>query len=183
MLLVPLVGCAESGGAGTCYLDAHCTASICVEGRCLSTIEAEEDSDAVDDTIRLDVGSGPTPEIPTSCAEARTVRTSAGCEFWAADLPNAWLPSEPYGHDTAAAQQFAVVVANVSDAQPATVSVYCTEVSLQGSTGDELERADRLHVLGVDLQCAALLGQEALLGHEHLEELDFAELERTLEHS
>lgn len=89
----------------------------------MEPLAGSSDDGLIDEGIKLDVG-GDTPEIPSNCAQATTVRTSAGCEFWAADLPNAWLPSQPYGEDIASEQQFAVVVANVSDSEVASVSAY-----------------------------------------------------------
>ncbi len=95
---------------------------MCVEGLC-GEAEAADTDDTFGDNVRLDVGGG-VPEIPSTCAAANLVRTTAGCEFWAADLPNAWLPGNPYAYDIAADQQFSVVVANVSDQADATVSAY-----------------------------------------------------------
>lgn len=63
-------------------------------------------------------------ELEITCERAQLSRTNAGCEFWAADLPNAWLPSEPFAYDIASDQQFAVVVANTSETKIATVSAY-----------------------------------------------------------
>jgi hypothetical protein len=121
--LVPLLGCIPSAAEGACYLDEHCPADLaCVDGFCAMPASSEE-SDTIPDDIRLDVGGG-VPEIPSTCPAATAIRTNAGCEFWAADLPNAWKPSFSYGHDIAANQQFAVVVANVSETDNAEVSVY-----------------------------------------------------------
>jgi hypothetical protein len=53
------------------------------------------------------------------CEEASAQQSNIGCEYWAADLDNAYLSPS----DNAAAQQYAVVVSNVQDNVPATVSV------------------------------------------------------------
>jgi hypothetical protein len=123
-----LCACSEvRSREGTCYLDLHCPdGQVCDEnGLC---VEAEP-SPLDDGDFKLDVGTGSEPEIPATCSEALRVRTNTGCEFWAVDLPNAWLPSEPYSYDIAADQQFAVVVANVSASETATVSVYAADGS------------------------------------------------------
>ncbi len=128
IVLVHALGILACGGCGevrsregTCYTDDHCfDGQVCnEEGLC-----AEPEDSPFDDEVKLDVGAGSEPEIPATCGEALRVRTNAGCEFWAVDLPNAWLPGSPYSHDIAADQQFAVVVANVSTTDVATVSAY-----------------------------------------------------------
>jgi hypothetical protein len=53
------------------------------------------------------------------CDQAMAQQSNVGCEYWGADLDNAYLgPS-----DNAAAQQYAIVVSNVQDDVPATVTV------------------------------------------------------------
>ncbi len=123
--MLPLAtGCGQVGGEGTCFIDEHCPAGLaCIEGMCLEPQAGSSDDGGIPEGVKLDAG-GDAPEIPATCGQATTIRTSAGCEFWAADLPNAWLPSKPYAEDIASKQQFAVVVANVSDSQVARVSVY-----------------------------------------------------------
>ncbi|MBC8072679.1 MAG: IgGFc-binding protein [Deltaproteobacteria bacterium] len=119
------LACVPAAPEGACYLDAHCPAELaCIEGLCAMPAESSsENSYDIPDDIKLDVG-GATPEIPASCTTALAIRTSAGCEFWAVDLPNAWHASEPFSLDIAADQQFAVVVANVSESEVARVSVF-----------------------------------------------------------
>jgi hypothetical protein len=119
------VACVPEAPAGTCFVDAHCGDGLaCIEGFCGMPMETSSaDSDDSLGDLKLDIGGGAS-EIPASCTEAMGVRTNAGCEFYAVDLPNAWLASEPYGHDIAADQQFAVVVANVSDSETALVEVF-----------------------------------------------------------
>lgn len=121
-----LLACLPDAPAGTCYVDAHCADGMaCVEGFCGLPMESsgsEQGDESLGD-LKLDLGGG-TAEIPSSCTEAQGVRTNAGCEFYAIDLPNAWLPSHPFSYDVAADQQFAVVVANVSDSQTAEVEVF-----------------------------------------------------------
>jgi hypothetical protein len=131
---VALDGCGEvNNREGWCYTDAHCSnGQICnAMGLCV-----EPDDSPFGDDVKLDVGTGNEPEIPATCGEALRVRTNAGCEFWAVDLPNAWLPGTPYAHDIAADQQFAVVVANVSASEVATVAAYVA------SGGQAIEQAE-----------------------------------------
>ncbi len=121
--LLPAIGCVPSAPAGTCYLDEHCPDELaCVQGLCAMPGSSDE-GPTIPDDIKLDVGGG-VPEIPSTCQAALSIRTNAGCEFWAADLPNAWRPSQSYSHDIAAEQQFAVVIANVSEGESAEVSVF-----------------------------------------------------------
>ncbi len=129
ILLVPALltaACVPDAPADACYVDAHCPPGLaCVEGRCGMAIESSgsaDDATTLPDDLKLDAGGG-AAEIPSTCTAALGVRTNTGCEFWAADLPNAWHASEPFGLDIAADQQFAVVVANVSDTQSAAVEV------------------------------------------------------------
>src|SRR5690606_7176359 len=62
---------------------------------------------------------------PATCAEANEKLGSIGCSFVAVDLPNVWAHSILNPPDTAipAEQQFALVVANATYQQPATVTV------------------------------------------------------------
>jgi hypothetical protein len=119
------VACVPEAPAGTCFVDAHCGDGLaCIEGFCGMPMETSSaDSDDSLGDLKLDIGGGAS-EIPASCTEAMGVRTNAGCEFYAVDLPNGWLPAEPFSHDIAADQQFAVVVANVSDSETAEVEVF-----------------------------------------------------------
>lgn len=118
------LACLPPAPADTCYVDAHCgDGMVCLEGLCGMPEAGSDDGPLVPDGIKLDVG-GEIPEIPASCDAALSIRTNAGCEFWAVDLPNAWLANDAFGHDIAADQQFAVVVANVSETEVALVSVY-----------------------------------------------------------
>jgi hypothetical protein len=131
-----LFACIPAAPEGACYLDAHCPPDLaCVDGHCAMPQGSSDDGPTIPDDIKLDVEGG-TPEIPATCESATAIRTNAGCEFWAADLPNAWKPSTPYGFDIAANQQFAVVVANVSESETATVSVY------SGGSGSAIATAE-----------------------------------------
>jgi hypothetical protein len=56
------------------------------------------------------------------CEEAAMDQSNQGCEFWAADLPNAWAGIN--GSPAPENQQFAVVVANTSTEVAAEVEVY-----------------------------------------------------------
>lgn len=116
--------------SGSCYHAEHCPeGQICNDqGLC------EEPPSPLEEEVRLDVGTNEEPEIPATCEEALRVRTHAGCEFLAVDLPNAWEPSGPYVYDIAADQQFAVVVANASERELATVRAY-----VAGSTEPAIE--------------------------------------------
>jgi hypothetical protein len=121
-----LAACIPDAPAGTCFVDAHCGDGMaCNEGVCGMPMGSSGTTDGDDSLgdLKLDLGGGDA-EIPATCAAAVGVRTNAGCEFYAVDLPNGWLPAESFGHDIAADQQFAVVVANVSDAQTAEVEVF-----------------------------------------------------------
>jgi hypothetical protein len=53
------------------------------------------------------------------CDEASAQQSNIGCEYWGADLDNAYLSAS----DNAAEQQYAIVVSNVQDDVPATVAV------------------------------------------------------------
>jgi IgGFc binding protein len=119
------IGCVPAAPAGACYLDEHCGPELaCVDGLCAPAPGTSSDEGLGNlDDLKLDVEGG-VPEIPSTCAAALSIRTNAGCEFWAVDLPNAWEASEPFSLDIAADQQFAVVVANVSETELANVSVF-----------------------------------------------------------
>lgn len=119
-------GCGEvNSREGTCYADEHC-----LEGQvCSDQGLCEEPDSPFEDEVRLDVGGADEPEIPATCEEALRVRTNAGCEFLAVDLPNSWEPSSPYDYDIAAEQQLAVVVANASDREIAIVEGYIGKVA------------------------------------------------------
>ncbi len=71
---------------------------------------------------KFDVGGSGGAVLPVSCAELDASRSNLGCVFWAVDLPNdeQGTPNSP----PAAAQPFAVVVANTSALVPANVAVY-----------------------------------------------------------
>jgi hypothetical protein len=134
-----LPACTSSNApAGACYLDEHCPSGMaCVDGLCGEPLQdtgtvMEESSGGGD--MKLDVAGGNT-QVPTTCAGAEAVRTTAGCEFWAVDLPNAWLASTPFSYDIAANQQFAAVVANTSEDQSAEVVVYA------GGSGEVVAQA------------------------------------------
>lgn len=121
-----LAACVPEAPAASCFIDAHCGEGMaCNDGLCGMPMGSSGSSDGDDSLgdLKLDIGGG-MAEIPSSCTEALGVRTNAGCEFYAIDLPNAWLPSQPFSYDVAADQQFAVVVANVSDSQTAEVEVF-----------------------------------------------------------
>lgn len=123
-LLALLPACLPSAKPGACFVDEHCPEGLaCVDGICGMAMGSSTGDDPDFPDVKLDVG-GSVPEIPGTCQDALAIRTNAGCEFWAADLPNAWLPSRPYSHDVAADQQFAVVVANVSESAIAQVSIH-----------------------------------------------------------
>lgn len=119
------VACVPAAPAGTCFVDAHCGPDLaCIDGLCAMPMSTSSDDGLLGgDDLKLDAG-GSAAEIPSTCGAAAGVRTNAGCEFWAVDLPNSWLPAEPFSYDIAADQQFAVVVANVSVADVATVEVF-----------------------------------------------------------
>lgn len=127
LLALPTIACVPAAPGGACFIDAHCPPELaCVEGFCAMAVEstgAADDATTLPDDLKLDAG-GADAEIPATCSAAAGVRTNAGCEFWAADLPNVWQASGPFELDIAADQQFAVVVANVSDAEPAQVEVF-----------------------------------------------------------
>ncbi len=135
--------CVPSAQPGTCFVDDNCGLGLaCIDGTCQMPGGSSTGDDGIDipDGLKLDVG-GAVAEIPGTCQDALAIRTNAGCEFWAVDLPNGWLASEPFSYDIAANQQFAVVVANVSDAQAATVSIY----SSNGATALETATIAPLH--------------------------------------
>lgn len=85
------------------------------------------------DREKLDVGGGISG--PPTCENISFHATNAGCEFWGVDLPNVWHPSTPYSLDVAANQQFAIVVANVSEEDNANVAVF------SGASTSALEEA------------------------------------------
>jgi hypothetical protein len=67
------------------------------------------------------------------CDRASAQQSNIGCEYWGADLDNAYLSPS----DNAAAQQYAIVVSNVQDDVPATVTV----------DQDDSKPGDATHVL------------------------------------
>lgn len=117
--------CIPAAPAGTCFVDDHCGPDLaCIDGVCAMPMSTSSDDGLLGgDDLKLDAG-GAAAEIPSTCGAAAGVRTNAGCEFWAVDLPNSWLPSQSFSYDIAAEQQFAVVVANVSASEAATVEVF-----------------------------------------------------------
>lgn len=80
----------------------------CNENRsriCEVTLNAE-------DGQRLD---HPTARCISLCEEAQKLKSYIGCEYWAADLDNAFVRgSDPTGYFDAQGKQFAVVISNVS---------------------------------------------------------------------
>ena len=118
-----VVACTPPSGAGECFVDAQCPADMaCVAGECSMSGESEGEEDTMVEVEKLDVGGG--IGNATSCEAASFVATNAGCEFWGVDLPNIWHPSTPYSLDVATDQQFAIVVANVSETDDARVTVF-----------------------------------------------------------
>jgi hypothetical protein len=131
-----LAACTVPGGDYGCFVDEHCpNGQACVEGMCAMPTDSDGmDTDPFMPGGKLDLASGG-GDLPATCADATLVRTNTGCEFWAADLPNAWLPANAYNYDIAADQQFAVVVANTSESESAVVSAY------SGADGSAIETA------------------------------------------
>lgn len=108
-----LLACQPSSSAdGICDEDDICPTSTGASG-----------IETVDEAPRLDLPGDPTG-APQSCEELALVATTAGCVFWAVDLPNAWHPGNEGSLDIASEQQFAVVVANTTTAGSARVAVY-----------------------------------------------------------
>jgi hypothetical protein len=66
------------------------------------------------------------------CDEASAQQSNVGCEYWGADLDNAVISPS----DNAAAQQYAIVVSNVQDDVPASVTVEQDESSPGEPTHD-----------------------------------------------
>jgi len=80
-----------------------------------------------DGDVKYDVAGGTgdgggDDDAPLGCQEAAEQQTNQGCEFWAADLPQAWWGE----NDSPAPEvgQYAVVVANASANTPAQVDIY-----------------------------------------------------------
>jgi len=121
--MLSAAACSTPSAADECFVDAQCPADMmCVAGSCSMEGDSEGENDTEIEVEKLDVGGG--IGNATSCEAASFVATNAGCEFWGADLPNVWHPSTPYSLDVAAEQQFAIVVANVSETDQARVSVF-----------------------------------------------------------
>lgn len=145
-LILSSAACVPAPAAGTCFVDAHCGPDLaCVDGFCGMPVGSSSSDDGLTlggDDLKLDAG-GASAEIPSTCTAAASVRTNAGCEFWAVDLPNVWFPSQPFSLDIAAEQQFAVVVANVSTSEVANVEVFEGDSSspLLSVTVDPLDAA------------------------------------------
>ena len=68
----------------------------------------------------MEAGDDGGPGDGTACEQAATYHSSQGCEFWAADLPNAWqVTLGPAAEE----QPFGIVVTNTAS-DPATVEVF-----------------------------------------------------------
>ncbi len=121
--VLSISACGVPGGAGECFVDAQCPDELaCLQGACVMAGDSEGEQETASELERLDVGGG--IGNAASCEAAAFVATNAGCEFWGVDLPNVWQPSTPYSLDIATEQQFAIVVANVSETEDALVSVH-----------------------------------------------------------
>lgn len=134
--LCTTAGCPSVAASEACFVDAHCPDDgVCIDGACLDPEDVEEPdaSTGSEEVERLDVGGG--IGDATSCAAAGFVATNAGCEFWAVDLPNLWLPGSPHSLDIPSQQTFAVVVANTSEDTNAEVSIFA------GNDGTPIETA------------------------------------------
>lgn len=67
------------------------------------------------------------------CVLNEKTKTNVGCDYWAADLDNAFVPGGETGFIDAAAQQFAVVVSNPHPDFTGEVSVYNHEELVQSA--------------------------------------------------
>jgi hypothetical protein len=85
--------------------------------------DVDSDTDADTDT-GTDSDTGQGPPFPETCEQAEQMVTTVGCLFYAVDLDS---------HDNAEGQQFGVAVANVTEADTASVSAY------QGSASGDWE--------------------------------------------
>lgn len=88
-----------------CYLGVPVLPSICHEGVC-----------------------------QPSCQEAASNPSNLGCEFWALDLDNAYVPGGRNGFYDAAGQQYALAVVNPYGGFPAEVAVFNVEEKVDQST-------------------------------------------------
>jgi hypothetical protein len=58
------------------------------------------------------------------CEIAAKLQTYMGCDYWAVDLDNAFVPGGSTGFYDAAGSQYSVVVSNPDDKRPATVEIF-----------------------------------------------------------
>lgn len=105
----------------------------CLEDACGESPAPECQDDALAGQC-ADLLSGCVEEQPDnpgggtpSCEEAAKDPSSLGCEFWAVDLDNAYVPGGPDGFYDAAGQQYAVAIANPHVGFPALVTISDSE--------------------------------------------------------
>jgi len=136
LVAAPLVALACSGGGGgSASSDTHVT-SASTSSASTGTSTGTGTSDATsagtataasggesetgpkyDVGSDKDVGGG---GVGTACEQAEAAKSNQGCEFWAADLPNAWqVQSSPAPEN----QPYAIVAVNTAS-DPANVSVF-----------------------------------------------------------
>lgn len=125
------VNCSGPGGEQSICLADACTECIPNSSRCKD-----------DDQVEKCNETGTAWELDESCDGATTGRrceegicqklcelaaklwTYMGCDYWAVDLDNAFVPGGSTGFYDAAGSQYAVVVSNPDDKRPATIEVF-----------------------------------------------------------
>ena len=120
-------GCVEGGGTATCG-DSQCTEG---DRQCLGKriVQACDAAGVWTDKERC------TPErdecfngeCTPLCVLSEKTKTNVGCDYWAVDLDNAFVPGGERGFLDAAAAPFAVVVSNPHQEFTATVTVFNVE--------------------------------------------------------
>jgi hypothetical protein len=117
--------------AGVCVADIGCSACTPGERYCQdnTVMECNDDGTGGEVVLACDVAAGyqcTGGSCSNACDAALSNRSNVGCEYWAVDLDNAEnslrMPGFPDLGDNAAAEQFAVVVANTDLALTAHVT-------------------------------------------------------------
>jgi hypothetical protein len=106
----------------------------------------------------MDAGDDTGPGGGTACEQAAATKSSQGCEFWAADLPNAWQVTLG---PSAEEQPFGIVVTNTAS-ETATVEVFVGKQAAAIESADIAPGALRVFKFGNSLGTIAQGNNEGL---------------------
>ena len=117
--------CEEELGCRPCFpLKTRCkdddTVEICETG---AEWIVKESCSAIG-TSQVCYGGATSGTCLELCEGAKKLNSYMGCEYWGADLDNAFVPGGPRSYYDAAGAQFAIVVSNTSAKKDATVTIY-----------------------------------------------------------